>query len=208
MTPTIGWGTLYLNDNEGPNIQCRIATVGDVTNVKPFGGQNEAHAETELFASTECKSEGGACTAPGEVRLTPQNIEPHAPLGTRPVWSWEFVEEKNVGLEEEFRGYDQSEGANRIRIELARECWSPVSGKESLVFFTGPNKAGRHGSLTPAWLNGTTPTKPSEISFGSSEGRLVTEQLDEGTPGGKLKVVGFKDNAATPFISLGGINAP
>src|SRR5262249_29562954 len=89
-------------------------------------------------------------------------------------------------------------------IELTSECY--VGGKltESLTFKTGPVLA-ETGTSTPAWLNGTTATKPSEVSFDPSAGHLYAESEGKaisGTPKGQLKFVGYVDRGTTPVIIL------
>ena len=63
------------------------------------------------------------------------------------------------------------------------------------------------GTSTPAWLNGTTATKPSELSFDASAGHLYAESEGKaisGTPKGNLKVLGYVDKGPTPVITVFG----
>jgi hypothetical protein len=62
------------------------------------------------------------------------------------------------------------------------------------------------GTSTPAWLNGTSAVKPAEASFDASSGHLYAEvekAAVKGTTKGKLKFVGYQDNASVPLITVG-----
>jgi hypothetical protein len=49
-----------------------------------------------------------------------------------------------------------------------------------LVFVTGPKTIGPEGTSTPAWLNGTKASTPSEVSFEAKAGNLQAEgQVEE-----------------------------
>ena len=61
------------------------------------------------------------------------------------------------------------------------------------------------GTSTPAWLNGATATRPSEVSFDTSSGHLYAESEGKaisGTPKGRLKFVAYRDNTPVPVITL------
>jgi hypothetical protein len=175
----IGWGTLTLESSAG-NVTCHSAQAANLENTA-----GAARQETVLLATWECKAVGGKC-AGSEARLRANSLPSTA-----------------TGREEgeEGSGLYRQQAAG---IELASECY--VGGKltESLTFKTGPVLA-ETGTSTPAWLNGTTATKPSETFFDPSSGHLYAESEGKaisGTPKGKLKFVGYQDNAAVPLITL------
>jgi hypothetical protein len=139
-----------------------------------------------LLATYECKPVAGNCTG-GEARATPRHLP----------WNGTMLEE---GLEgsEEFR----EEGWG---VEINLECFKGGINTASELFRTGPVLA-EMGTSTPAWLNGTTAAKPSELFFDASSGHLYAEvekAAVKGTTKGKLKFVGYQDNATVPLLTLG-----
>jgi hypothetical protein len=177
---TIGWGTLTLESSAG-TATCRSAEAANLENTA-----GAAHREVVLFSAFECKPIGGSCTG-GEQRATPRHLP----------WQGTMLEE---GLEgsEEFR----EEGWG---IEINLECFKGGVNTANQLFKCGPVLA-EVGTSAPAWLNGTTATKPAELSFDSASGHLYAEvegAAVNGTTKGKLKVVGYQDNSAVPVIGLG-----
>jgi alpha-tubulin suppressor-like RCC1 family protein len=175
----IGWGTLTLESSAG-TAACHSAQVANVENTT-----GAARKEVGLFATWECKPIGGSCTA-GEQRATPR----HEP------WQGMMLEEGVEGS-----GEFREEGWG---IELNLECFKGGVNTSNMLFKTGPVLA-ETGTFTPRWLNGTNATKPSEASFDLSSGHLdaeVEKAAIAGTTKGKVKFVGFADNAPTPLITL------
>jgi hypothetical protein len=159
-TSTVGWGTLTLASSAGSagSVTCKTAQAGNVVNE----ASTEARSETVALTAYECKPTGGECAAPeGAPRESGSNLDP----GTWPSF---MMEEGGIELEEHFR----SEGGNppASQIQLAVECVNPQNGKAEL-----PNEIFAPGTVTPAWLNGSSPTKPSEVSFEASSGSLSAE---------------------------------
>jgi phosphodiesterase/alkaline phosphatase D-like protein len=178
-SPLIGWGTLTL-ESSAATATCHTAEGASVEN---SGGA--ARTEVLLLATYECKPVAGNCTG-GEARATPKHLP----------WNGTVLEEGVEGSEE-FR----EEGWG---VELSLECFKGGINSSSEPFKTGPVLA-EVGTSTPAWLNGTTATKPSELSFDASSGHLYAEvgkAAVKGTTKGKLKFVGYQDNASTPLITL------
>jgi hypothetical protein len=73
-----------------------------------------------------------------------------------------------------------------------------------MLFKTGPVLA-ETGTATPKWLNGISSTKPSEAFFDPASGHLYAEvekAAVRGTTKGKIKFIGYADNASTPLITL------
>jgi hypothetical protein len=176
---TIGWGTVTLESTAG-NITCRTATAANLENTATAASQ-----ETVLLATWECKAVGGKCAA-GEARLSARSLP----------WVATVLEEGPEGSEA-FR----QEAAG---IGLNAECY--VGGKltESLAFKTGPLLT-ETGTWTPLEQNGTSAAKPFEIAFDRTSGHLYAESEGKaiaGTPKGRLKVVGYLDNAPVPLIAL------
>jgi alpha-tubulin suppressor-like RCC1 family protein len=179
-SPMIGWGTLTLESTTA-TATCHSAEAANVENTA-----GAARKEVALLATYECKPVAGNCTG-GEARATPRHLP----------WDGTLLEE---GLEgsEEYR----EEGWG---IELNLECFKGGINTASELFKTGPVLA-EVGTSTPAWLNGTTATKPSEASFDASSGHLdaeVEKAAVQGTTKGKLKLVGYQDNAAVPLLTVG-----
>jgi hypothetical protein len=95
-------------------------------------------------------------------------------------------------------------GRKRSGIELNLECFKGGVDTANQLFKTGPVLA-ETGTSTPAWLNGTTATKPSEASFDPASGHLYAEvekAAVKGTTKGNLKFLGYQDNAPVPLITL------
>jgi hypothetical protein len=205
--PVIRWGTVELISSEGGTLKCRTASAANNTNTA--GGQ--AISEVVAFTAYECKVTGGKCMPPLEERATAKNLTPdRAP--NKGVWPSVVVEEGPANAAEKFRSYDLS-GSNpgEHPIELNIECWEPVKEKfeGATEFRTLPPVLGESGSSTPLILNGTTATKPSEISFEDplkETGHLYAQEglnLISGTTKGKFKFVGYLDNNVTPLITIG-----
>jgi hypothetical protein len=178
-SPLIGWGTLTLESSAG-TVTCRSAAAGNVENTA-----GAARKEIVLFVAFECKPVGGSCTG-GEQRATPRHLP----------WMGTMLEE---GLEgsEEFR----EEGWG---IELNLECFKGGVNTASQLFKTGPVLA-ETGTSTPAWLEGTTATKPPEVFFDPASGHLYAEvekAAVQGTIKGKLKLLGYQDRATVPLITI------
>jgi phosphodiesterase/alkaline phosphatase D-like protein len=176
----IGWGTLTL-ESSAATATCHTAQAGSVENTA-----GAATKEVLLFAAFECKPVAGNCTG-GEARATPRHLP----------WNGTLLEEGVEGSEE-FR----EEGSG---IELSLECFKGGLNTSSRLFRTGPVLA-EVGTSTPSWLNGTTATKPAEAGFDASSGHLYAEvekAAVKGTTKGKLKFVGYLDNAPVPLITLG-----
>jgi hypothetical protein len=102
------------------------------------------------------------------------------------------------------------EGSEQYReegwgIEINLECFKGGVNTANQLFKTGPVLA-ETGTSTPAWLNGTTATKPSEASFDTASGHLYAEvekAAVQGTTKGQLKFVGYQDKGTVPVITLG-----
>jgi hypothetical protein len=102
------------------------------------------------------------------------------------------------------------EGSGEFReegwgIELNLECFKGGVNTANQLFKTGLVLA-ETGTFTPRWLNGTSATKPSEASFDTESGHLdaeVEKAAVKGTTKGKVKFVGYADNATVPLIALG-----
>ena len=102
------------------------------------------------------------------------------------------------------------EGSGEVReegwgIELNLECFKGGVNTANQLFKTGPVLA-ETGTFTPAWLNGISATRPSEMSFDTASGRLYAEvekATVKGTTKGKIKFFGYQDNATAPLITLG-----
>jgi phosphodiesterase/alkaline phosphatase D-like protein len=176
----IGWGTLTLESSTA-TATCHSAEAANVENTA-----GAARKEVVLLATYECKPVAGNCTG-GEARATPRHLP----------WNGTVLEE---GLEgsEEFR----EEGWG---IEINLECFKGGINTASELFRTGPVLA-ETGTSTPALLNGTTAAKPSELFFDASSGHLYAEvekAAVKGTTKGKLKFVGYQDNATVPLLTLG-----
>jgi hypothetical protein len=175
----IGWGTLTLESSAG-TATCRSAEAANVENTA-----TAATKEVVLFSAWECKPVAGSC-AGGEQRATPRHLP----------WQGTMLEEGVEGSEE-FR----EEGWG---IELNLECFKGGVNTANQLFKTGPVLA-EAGTSTPAWINGTSATKPSEAFFDASSGHLYAEvekAAVKGTTKGKLKFVGYLDNAPVPLIAL------
>jgi alpha-tubulin suppressor-like RCC1 family protein/phosphodiesterase/alkaline phosphatase D-like protein len=175
----IGWGTLTLESSAGTTT-CHTAQAANVENTA-----GAARKEVVLFAAWECKPIGGSCTG-GEQRATPRHLP----------WQGTQLEEGVEGS-----GEFREEGWG---IELNLECFKGGVNTNNMLFKTGP-VAAETGTFTPRWLNGTTATKPSEASFDLSSGHLDAEVEKAGVQGttkGKLKFVGYQDNASTPLITI------
>jgi hypothetical protein len=176
----LGWGTLTLESSAG-TATCHSAQAANVENTA-----GAATKEVVLFAAWECKPVGGSCTG-GEQRATPRHLP----------WQGTMLEEGVEGS-----GEVREEGWG---VELNLECFKGGVNTSNQLFKTGPVLA-ETGTSTPAWLNGTTATKPSEASFDLSSGHLYAEvekAAVKGTTKGKLKFVGYQDNAPVPLIALG-----
>jgi hypothetical protein len=81
------------------------------------------------------------------------------------------------------------------------ECFKGGVNTSNQLFKTGPVLA-ETGTSTPAC---TTATKPAEASFDLSSGHLYAEvekAAVQRTTKGKLKFVGYQDNAPTPLFNL------
>jgi hypothetical protein len=160
--PSIGWGTLTLASSAG-NITCKTAQAGNVTNE----ASTEARSEVLALTTYECKPTGGECTAPAEVKASDVNLSPG-------VWPSFMMEEGGIELEEAFRSEAKNPPANQIK--LAVECSQNKEAElPSLVFVSGTKTIGPEGTSTPVWLNGTSGTKPSEVSFDAKSGHLQAE---------------------------------
>src|SRR5262249_12009559 len=175
----MGGGTRTPKSTAG-NTTCHSAQAANVENTA-----GAIRQETVMLVTWECKAIGGKCAA-NEARLSAKSLPSTA-----------TVLEDGAEFSELYRL--QASG-----IELDSECY--VGGKltESLTFKTGPVLA-QTGPSTPAWLNGNTATKPSEVSFDPSSGHLYAEseaKAISGTPKGNLKVVGYVDKGTTPVITL------
>jgi hypothetical protein len=178
-SPLIGWGTLTLESSAG-TATCRSAEAANVENTA-----GAATKEVVLFVTWECKPIGGSCTA-GEQRATPRHLP----------WQGTMLEEGEEGS-----GTFREEGWG---IELNLECFKGGINSASQLFKTGPVLA-EAGTATPRWLNGTNATKPSEVFFDAASGHLYAEvekAAVKGTTKGKLKFVGYQDNATVPLITL------
>jgi hypothetical protein len=178
-SPLIGWGTLTLESSAG-TATCHSAQAANVENTA-----GAATKEVLLFATWECKSVAGSCTA-GEQRATPGHLP----------WQGTMLEEGAEGS-----GEFREEGWG---IELNLECFKGGVDTSNQLFKTGPVLA-ETGTSTPKWLNGTSATKPSEASFDTESGHLeaeVEKAAVKGTTKGKLKFVGYQDNATVPLIAL------
>jgi hypothetical protein len=179
-SPLIGWGTLTVESSAG-TATCHSAQVANVENTA-----SAARKEVGLLATWECKPVGGSCTG-GEQRATARHLP----------WMGTMLEEGVEGSEE-FR----EEGWG---IELNLECFKGGVNTSNQPFRTGPVLT-ETGTATPAWLNGTSSTKPSEASFETASGHLYAEvekSAVRGTTKGKLKFFGYQDNATLPLITLG-----
>jgi hypothetical protein len=175
----IGWGTLTLESSAG-TATCRTAQAANLQNTA-----GAATKEVVLFAAWECKPVGGSCTG-GEQRATPRHVP----------WQGTMLEEGVEGS-----GEFREEGWG---IELNLECFKGGVNTANQLFKTGPVLT-ETGTSTPAWLNGTSATKPSEASFDLSSGHLeaeVEKAAVKGTTKGKLKFVGYQDNSLVPLITL------
>jgi hypothetical protein len=175
-TNTIGWGTLTLESSAGSTV-CHSAQAANVENTVAAGTQ-----ETRLLATWECKAIGGKC-AGSEARLSAKNLP----------WTATAPEEGPGLFRQEFSG-----------VEMASECYAGGKLTESLTFKTGPVLT-ETGTWTPRVLNGTSATKPSEVFFDTSSGHLYAESEGKaiaGTTTGKVKFVGYADNAPVPLITL------
>jgi hypothetical protein len=175
----IGWGTLTFESSAG-TATCHAAQAANVENTA-----GAATKEVLLFATWECKPIGGSCTG-GEQRATPGHLP----------WQGTMLEEGVEGS-----GEFREEG---WAIELSLECFKGGVNTANQRFKTGPVLA-ETGTFTPRWVNGTTATKPSEVSFDAGSGHLYAEvekAAVQGTTKGKLKFVGYADNATVPLIAL------
>jgi hypothetical protein len=197
--PTISWGTLELAST-AQTTKCRTASTANVENAS-----TQANEEVVMFASYECKGTGGECVGGGGTPAL------SAAPGVGPAWR-ATANEEGTELEGTFR--QSYEG-----VVLNASCTFENLVAENLTFQTGELEGGSTaGTFTPAFSNGSTATKPSEVSFDSLSGSLVagsgTTEEDKpcnpisGTPTGKLKTVGYKDNGPTPLITLGRQNTP
>ena len=185
--PIIAWGTLKLESAAG-TIQCGNAFYGQDTNT----AAGKAASEVIAFMSFQCKALGGEfCMPPLEERATGLNLTPDA-VPDKGIWPSVNVEEGVPNAAERFRSYDLSglgPGENPIRVNI--ECYATNGEKVgNLLFHTGANLG--EGSSTPLIINGTTATKPSEISFedprketghlmATTEVELVKEEVVEPT---------------------------
>jgi hypothetical protein len=175
----IGWGTLTLESSAG-TVTCHSAQVANVENTA-----GAARKEVGLFATWECKPVGGSCTG-GEQHVTPRHLP----------WMGTMLEEGVEGSEQ----YREEGWGTEINLE----CFKGGLNTASQLFKTGPVLA-ETGTSTPAWLNGTTATKPSELSYDTASGHLYAEVEKaalKGTTKGNLKFVGYLDKGTTPVISL------
>jgi hypothetical protein len=175
----IGWGTLTLESSAG-TATCHSAQVASVENTA-----GAARKEVVLFVTWECKPIGGSCTG-GEQRATPKHLP----------WMGTMLEEGVEGA-----GEFREEGWG---IELNLECFKGGVNTSNMLFKTGPVLA-ETATSTPRWLNGTSATKPSEASFDLSSGHLYAEvekAAVKGTTKGKLKFLGYQDNAPVPLITI------
>jgi hypothetical protein len=175
----IGWGTLTLESTAG-TATCHTAQAANVENTA-----GAARKEAVLFAAFECKPVGGSCTG-GEQRATPRHLP----------WGGTMLEEGVEGS-----GEFREEGWG---IEINLECFKGGVNTGNQLFKTGPVLA-ETGTSTPAWVNGTTATKPSEGSFDASSGHLYAEiekAAVKGTTKGKVKFVGYLDNGPTPLFTV------
>jgi hypothetical protein len=175
----IGWGTLTLESSAG-NVTCHTAQAANLENTAGVARQ-----ETMLLSTWECKAVGGKC-AGSEARLSARSLPSTATAREEGEEGSEMYRQEAAG------------------VELASECY--VGGKltESLAFKTGPVLA-ETGTFTPAWINGTTATKPSETFFDATSGLLYAESEGKAIAGitkGRLKFVGYQDNATTPVLTL------
>jgi hypothetical protein len=176
---TIGWGTLTLESSAATTV-CHSAQAANVENTA-----GAARQETVLLSTWGCKAIGGKCAAK-EARLSARGLP----------WMATALEEGEEGLEL-FR-------EEAVGIELDSECFAGGKAIEDLAFKTGP-LLGETGTWTPKEQNGTTATKPSEIVFDTASGHPYAESEGKaiaGTLKGKIKFVGYKDNAPVPLISL------
>jgi hypothetical protein len=154
--PVIAWGTLKLESTAGI-IQCKNSEYLEDTNTTA----GTAASEVVAFTSFGCKAQGGTfCVPPEEERFTGVNLTPDASPDTG-VWPSVAVEEGVVDGAEAFRPY--LTGGNPIKLNI--ECYATNGEKvANQLFQSGPPHV-PEGTSTPLILNGTTATKPSEISF-------------------------------------------
>jgi hypothetical protein len=161
LVPVIAWGTLKL-ESASSTIQCKNSAYIEDTNT-PAG---KAASEVIAFASFGCKEVAGAfCVAPEEERFTGANLTPDASPDTG-VWPSVAVEEGVVNAEERFRAYDLSgKGVGENPIKLNVECYASNGEKVANLPFQTGRPVPPEGTSTPLIMNGTTATKPSEITF-------------------------------------------
>jgi hypothetical protein len=186
--PTISWGTLSLESSAG-NVSCKNAAAGNVENntTKPNGNTGA----TVLFATYECKNTGGECTAHGGTEEV---------LAESLPWPGAYLEE--AGGEEKFRATEANE---KITVNILCKIGPTVTG--NLVFKAGPVGA-ETGTSEPAWLNGTSAAKPSEVSFDAKSGHLLAEQkVEQPAPiiieGNAKTTAGSNAVKGTKFVTLG-----
>src|SRR5262245_44054721 len=174
--PVIAWGTLELTSAAG-NIKCHNAA--DSNNTNTAGKQ--AISEVIVFATFECKATSGECNPPAEERATALNLTPDSSPNTG-TWGSNNVEEGTVEVEEKFRSFDLSEGG-KTPIQVNIECYAAGEKVGQALFVSGgPNAFGKTGTSTPAILDGTTATKPSETTFDAESGHLQAEATGEPVP--------------------------
>jgi hypothetical protein len=162
VQPTIGWGTVTLASSAG-NITCKSAQAGNLANE----ASTEAHSEVVALTTYECKPTGGECAAPAEERAGGLNLAPGA-------WGSFMIEKGPIEGTEAFRSEVSTPPANQINVAV--ECTQNKAPElPNLVFVSGPKTTGPEGTATPRWLNGTTATKPSEVSFDTEAGHLQAE---------------------------------
>jgi hypothetical protein len=146
---SIGWGTLALASTPASGT-CQFSSVGKV------GAEKMSFLS---LATEECGAGAGAC-AGKEIRITPRRFPELV------------VFEEGVKLAEEAFRF---EIANGNFLELLFECYEGPTRVAKLVFAGTQTEAGAAGTFTPRVVNGTTATKPSEITFDINSGHLNAE---------------------------------
>jgi len=155
--PTISWGTLELKSAAG-NISCKNAASANVENTAT-GVEN--NGPTTAFATWECKASGQA-TCPlvaGTTKVKGEGLP----------WPAK-VEEEGAGTGK-YRSTETSGVKVNIGCFVGPGTEPPILAGFAL-FQTGEVAPGEIGTATPAFQNGSSAGRPSEVLFGAGSGNL------------------------------------
>jgi hypothetical protein len=162
---TVSWGTVTLNYLGGIT-SCKTASAGSVENNAATPNGNTG--DTLLFVAYECRNTGGECTAHGgEEKVIGENLP----------WTGSYLEEGG-GSE----GYRTTEANQKVTLNVECVVGNTLTGR--LAYKAGPVNQGQEtGTWEPALVNGSSLSKPSELSFDAKAGHLLASQeIEEPAP--------------------------